>query len=1138
MGKKKKRRKLQQHQKKDVIKAVTAQGTEQSSPFILALVLACFFISGLTGLTYEILWTRMIVEIIGSAPFAISIVLTVFMGGLGLGSYLAGRSIDRVRNPLRLVGLYGLLELIVGAYGILLPLFLILFKPLYGVLYNRLFEYFYVYQILTFAGCFILLIIPVTCMGATLPILSRFFVTRLSTLGTHVGRLYGLNTIGAAVGSVLCGFWLINHLGVWGSLIFAIVLNAIIGLVCIVLSRTLATPLDKAGQNKKVIKTSPAASEVPAEAPEKGVVEGWHALIIFGISGFCAMAYEVVWTKLLGLLVGPTTYSFTIVLVAFITGLALGSIFFGWLGDRVKNVMGLLLMTQVAAALFSLLSSQIMGNSQIFFAKLIYHFKDHFALLSLVKAAVLFIFMFFPTFCLGATFPLVGKIYTRSLARTGRSIGSAYAVNSVGAVLGSFSAGFLLIPLVGKERGLSLVVAIQLLTALVIITHRAVKKWAPHWKQSAIAVPALIGVLLIGFYPQWDRKMLSTGKYHRFFKEDIKDLGWFSSLFSGTGRFRNPDNRLLYFGDGIGGFTTVLDMGVDILGNRSLNLFNSGKADASTRGDMQTQTLSAHFPMLFHPNPKSVLVVGLASGITAGEMLHYPLESLDVVEINDKVIAASDFFVPWNNQVLSSPKTNLFIQDGRAHLALTKKNYDVISSEPSNPWMAGLAALFTQEFFRLAKDRLNEGGIFVQFIHTYQMDWSTFALVGRTFASVFPNSLLVRTDPSGLGADFLLVGINGDERPQENVAARNLAYAGKSDNVTFLDHRILYHLIVSEDLKALFGEGRVNTDHRPWLEYSAPRLIHVEDESIGRKIRERRAVYPRTKAIIRESKEDVGWQMDYVAYGLSLYRTGILPRHPVDLDRATSNQRERLAELIEAYCAANLVSDFSYLKDEALRNRCIAVQIEAARKKIDTSPYKGELLFHMATLSLKKGDIDEAVRAYTRGLALKPNMVGAHINLGFALGKLGRENEAKAHFEKALKIAPQNPEAHYNLGDFYYQSGKMEQALEHFGQVLSIDPKHVKTLFVLGGLMAQQGKLESALKYYEEALALAPKSILGHYNMACVLARQRETVRAVESLRKAIEVGFDDWDHLMTDPDLENIRHARAYQELISQHEK
>ena len=200
---------------------------------ITLLVLICFFLSGLVGLIYEMLWTRMIVKIIGSAPFAVTIILTVFMGSLGLGSFLAGRTIDRIKNPVKLVRIYGLLELIIGAYGLAIPLLLEAFKPVYAILYNKLFHHFMVYNLLTFVGCSILLCIPVICMGATLPILCRFYVTKLSHLGTHAGRLYGLNTIGAALGALLCGFWLISLLGVNVTLIFAVFINGLIGISCL-----------------------------------------------------------------------------------------------------------------------------------------------------------------------------------------------------------------------------------------------------------------------------------------------------------------------------------------------------------------------------------------------------------------------------------------------------------------------------------------------------------------------------------------------------------------------------------------------------------------------------------------------------------------------------------------------------------------------------------------------------------------------------------------------------------------------------------------------------------------------------------------------------------------------------------------
>jgi len=307
---------------------------------ILFLVLVCFFLSGLSSLIYQILWTKMIVKIIGAAPFAVAIVLTIFMAGLGLGSFLAARVIDRVKTPARLVRIYGFLELAVGIYALMIPLLLRIFHPLYAVLYNRIFDRFLLYNFLTFVGCAIILSFPVICMGATLPVLCRFYVTRLSHLGTHAGRLYGLNTIGAAVGALLCGFWLINYLGVWNTLVLAVLINIFIGIACFIASYSIRTaPLNFDNALPSAAKSaidigdsygSPVISPFAVNA----------SLIIFAVSGFCAMAYEVMWTRLLGLVVGPTTYSFTIVLVSFITGLALGSLILVLLPTKLKTFFG------------------------------------------------------------------------------------------------------------------------------------------------------------------------------------------------------------------------------------------------------------------------------------------------------------------------------------------------------------------------------------------------------------------------------------------------------------------------------------------------------------------------------------------------------------------------------------------------------------------------------------------------------------------------------------------------------------------------------------------------------------------------------------------------------------------------------
>ena len=975
-----------------------------SAAGIMTLILVCFFFSGLTGLIYEILWTRMIVKIIGGAPFAVSIILTVFMGGLGLGSYLASRTIDRVEQPLRLVRIYGILELAIGCYGLVLPTLLAGFRPLYAVLYNRLFDHFMLYSFLTFVGCCLLLLIPVICMGATLPVLCRFYVTRMSHLGSHVGRLYGLNTIGAAVGALVCGFWLINLLGMRGTLALAVTLNGIIGLVCIVASYRMKAGVVRAG---KAAETSAKDAGGALEEPGyKGAAAA--ALAIFAVSGFCAMAYEVIWTKLLGLIIGPTTYSFTIVLVSFITCLALGSMIFGWLADRIKRPIRLLIYTQLLAALFALLVSQVLGNSQFFFSKLIYHFQDNFALLNILKAVVLFGFMLVPTICLGATFPLVGKIYTQSLSKVGRSIGFAYAINTIGAVLGSFCAGFVLVPLIGKENGLRLVVGIQVFTALVIAAHlmwinkQARLKWVPA---GALAV---LGLVLCLHFPSWNRTLLSMGRYHRMdkFGEEIEKSGWLEALWRGSDILAEQKvGEIVYYGDGIGGFTVVLQS-EDIFGKTNYALVISGKPDAGTRGDMSTQTLSAHFPMIFHRNPRTVMVLGHASGVTAGETLCYPIDRLDVLEISQEVVVASSFFDPWNDNVLSNPKTELIVQDGRAHLQLTKRKYDVIISEPSNPWMAGLAALFTHEFFQLARDRLNDEGIFAQFIHSYQMDWPTFALVGRTFADVFANSILIQTCPG----DYLMVGFKGENGLVFDNARRNLRFAQQSKNITLLNARVLYRLVVTEDLHGLCGDGPINTDIWPRLEFAAPKAMFIDDPAIRARIKAKRSLRPETGRIMREVTTDVDAQIDFAELAFSVHYTSA---GTVNLSRATPAQRERFFKLVETYCANNEI-DYSILPDEQLKRRCRLIQIEGIKNKLGVSTDKTLAYYTLADLYRENRLLADAEGYYLKALQLKPNHAELHNDLAVVLHLRGKLSEAMSCYDEALRLKPDYPEARDN----------------------------------------------------------------------------------------------------------------------------
>ena len=493
------------------------------------------------------------------------------------------------------------------------------------------------------------------------------------------------------------------------------------------------------------------------------------------------------------------------------------------------------------------------------------------------------------------------------------------------------------------------------------------------------------------------------------------------------------------------------------------------------------------------------MVLGLASGITAGEVICYPVEQLDVLEINRQVVVASDFFIPWNSNVLSNPRTNLIIQDGRAHLHLTRERYDVIISEPSNPWMAGLASLFTRDFFALVRDRLNEDGIFVQWLQSYQMDWPTFALVGRTFVQVFANSLLTVTRPSTMGKDYLLVGFKGRDRLILDHAKRKIPHARKSKNISLSDPRLLYRLIVSEDLQGLFGRGPVNTDSRPRLEFSAPRLIYHDDPTIRRNVLSGKRLGDGTRDIVRKVSSDLDAQIDFAAFALSVHDPF---QNMVDLTKASPSQKERLVAVVETYCANNGL-DASVLEDETLMRRCRLVQIETIQDKTDRLPDKAHSYAYLGKLYHAEGLLDSAIASYSRSLQIERDNAATHNSLGRAFVRKGRLDKAVTHLKEALRIDPNYAEAQNTLGYALAQQGQMKEALSHFKKAVQIAPDFNAAQKNLGLALARLGRLDESVKEYQKALEMDPDNPDIYNELGAVLSRLGKTGEAERLFARA-----------------------------------
>jgi Flp pilus assembly protein TadD len=464
--------------------------------------------------------------------------------------------------------------------------------------------------------------------------------------------------------------------------------------------------------------------------------------------------------------------------------------------------------------------------------------------------------------------------------------------------------------------------------------------------------------------------------------------------------------------------------------------------------------------------------------------------------------------------------------------------------------MAGLAALFTRDFFALAKDRLNDDGVFVQWIHSYQMDWPTFALVGRTFADVFPNSILMRTRLR----DYLMVGFKGKDGLKLANARGNLRFAQQSKNVTLLNAKVLYRLLVTEDLSGLCGQGPINTDNWPWLEFAAPKFMYMDDPVIDARIREGREFRPETKKIVWEVTTDVDLQIDFAALAFSV---DYLFADMIAFSQATAAQRERFFKLVETYCANNPV-DYSIFKDDELKRRCRSIQIEAIQnrislmpdkaasysylallyygmgildeaianylKSLQVEPYDAEAHYNLGLALTGQGRLDEAVTHYTKSLRIKPDFADAHSNLAYALARRGRFDEAITHFMEVLRIKPDDAEAHSNLGMVLTKQGKFNEAIRHFTEALRIKPNFADAHSNLGYALARQGKLNEAITHYTEALWINPNLADVHNNLGVALARQGKFDEAITHFTEALRIkpGFSDARR--------NLRHTLALQ--------
>jgi spermidine synthase len=773
---------------------------------VVGLLVACLFVSGTTALVYEVVWLRMLGLVFGHTVYALTTTLAAFMGGLGLGGHLFGRRAGGFANPVRV---YGLLEIGIGVSCALTPLLFWLVSRFYVGLHATLTSSYTAFSLLQFALVFAVLLVPTALMGATLPTLVQGLVRDEGGIPRTVGTLYAVNTAGAVLGVALAGYVLLPEWGNRAVLWTAAASNVVIGLVAI----GYGLARQSARERRRAI-----------AAADNGTASGggFDARLIaagLAVSGAVSMLYEVAWTRALALVIGSSTYAFSAMLLAFLVGIAAGAAAYArWRGAARSGALDFAALQAGIGVSSTLVVLGFERMPEMFLLAL--QRSQSPAFVQVAQVLVSGLALLVPALLIGATFPCAVAAAASTPARAGADTGRLYALNTFGAIAGATLTGFALIPAVGVHASIRIGIVTNLLLAAAFV-GRSVRALGPRWAlASAALVAAAAGVV---FLPAWNPRVMSSGAA-------IYAMEYFPDLGAG-GIAQALDRReIVYYRDGPSATVAVTRSG------EALSLRVNGKVDASSDpADMPTQLMLGHLPLSLHRDPREVLVIGLGSGITAGAAARYPAVRLDVVEIEPAVVEASDLFRRENRDVLRDPRVRLVVADARNWLLTTETRYDVIISEPSNPWIGGVAALFSREFFELARRRLREDGLMVQWVHGHGLAPADFAMIVATFRSVFPATSLWQVTQ----ADYLMVGRHAstplDLAP---LKARWAALPGLREDLRRIGVDawpgvLGFFLLDDADVGRLPAPARLNTDDWLGLEFSAPHGVLLDTVALN-----------------------------------------------------------------------------------------------------------------------------------------------------------------------------------------------------------------------------------------------------------------------------------------------------------------
>jgi spermidine synthase len=952
-----------------------------------------FFLSGLTSLLFEVIWSRQFVTIFGNSSYAISIVLCAYMAGIGLGGLLGGRLADRVKN--RTLA-FALVQAAVALCALAIPPMLDWMRLLVPTLPALSPHSLLVSTLARFTFSFAILVVPCFLMGTTLPLLVRAVTGSDKAIGFSIGLLYCVNTLGAAIGCLAGGFWLISTFGLRATNLLAVVINFMIAVAALAISR-----------HRDITSAAvPVRQTQGIDHYNEPLVPSSLLLAVAFLNGLAALACEVLWIRYISFIVN-STYVFPTILCVYLLGAGLGSLIYGLLAGRIRRpaqtlaLVELLMAISVPAAFIASVYVFIHGSPP-----------------PLDQRAIVLLTVFVPTVLMGFAFPLLCTVYGRGVQTLGRRTGLIFAVNTVGTVLGTLLPIFFFIPLLGIQLSLLLISLLYGLVGLLLLVLINVKN---RLSLGDVALPAAVvyAVALILFFT-----VVPSNLCQRVF------------LATDFGLAKHTD--ILFYCEGRTGTAIVTRNRI----NNCRTVYINGVSEVPLLYPHQLcfKMIGDLAPML-HPAPDDVLMICFGGGVAAGATSVLPdVKSLTIVDLEKSVVKAASLLSQENNNLLQNPKAKVIIDDGRNYIATSQRKWPVIISDSTHPKSGDSWVLYTQEFYQQVRNHLTDDGVFVEWVPIHGLRIDEFKIITRTFQSVFPHTslwvvhgvdeqarfvsyVLLTATPGPLKIDVAKLQDHLNAEP----VRRDLQPYGLHTAAGFLDS----FLCAEDALRNWTGPGPVNTDDLPYTQYmtrysQGPMFRNADFLEIMEDI------WP---CLTNTGSEDSAKQL-YEALKL----------------RAEANRFALMGRLDKAY--AVLPDDVRYQRMRRLYEQG-PFYVQALVDLYRDNPKVLELL---ALLRLSgPGGLQATAPIHKRIVELDPGNVNSLNSLGAICINANLLSQAESYLTLAIQQRPDYVTARYNLGIVFYRTGRPQLAVPHLRYCLDKDPNDQTSRGILASI-EQAGK--------------------------------------------------------------------------------